>query len=519
MHLANLFRRTVHMHSSRAALATGQGAAITYGELDKRVNAIAHMLRTDYGLAPGDRVCIAMKNCAEYAQAMWACWVAQLCIVPVNSKLHPREIKYILEDSQSRVCLSRGEFLTELQQAANDLPVAFVDVSAPAWQSAAQSGNALADNSVLNGDCAQELAWLFYTSGTTGQPKGVMLSHENLSAMALNFHADMLAIDSNDVLIHVAPMSHGGGLYGIAYLMKGGLQVVSESGGFDEGELAALLQHYERSSLFAAPTIVNRMVKHVVSKRSDLSGLRCFLVGGAPFYAEDIKRAVATFGARVAQMYGQGESPMTISAIRAEMLAEAVAENDSTVLDSVGYPQTSIDIRIEDSEGKSLSPGALGEIVVYGPTVMRGYWNNPDATRKTLAAGGLRTGDVGYLDERGLLHLKDRSKDVIISGGTNIYPREVEDALLTHSAVKEVAVVGVKDVEWGEAVTAVVVLTEQVSVSELDDTCVNVIARFKRPKHYIFVEELPKNPTGKVLKNELRQIAAAEIAMVGGSSH
>src|SRR5690606_7026754 len=151
--------------------------------------------------------------------------------------------------------------------------------------------------------------------------------------------------------------------------------------------------------------------------------------------------------------------------------------------------------------------------------VMRGYWNNPDATHKTLAAGGLRTGDVGYLDERGLLHLKDRSKDVIISGGTNIYPREVEDALLTHSAVKEVAVVGVKDVEWGEAVTAVVVLTEQVSVSESDDTCVNVIARFKRPKHYIFVEELPKTPTGKVLKNELRQIAAAEIAMVGDSSH
>ena len=511
MHLANLFWRTVNMYGARAALATGQRPAITYAELGRRVNAIAYILRTKYGLEPGDRVCIAMKNCAEYAEAMWACWVAQLCIVPVNSKLHPKEIQYILEDSGSRVCLSQGEFLSALQQTVNDPAVNFVDVAASSWKGAAEAGQVLADDGLPEGDCAQGVAWLFYTSGTTGKPKGVMLSHANLSAMALQFHADMLAIDVDDVLVHVAPMSHGGGLYSIPYLMKGCLQVVSDSGGFDEAELATLLQFYQRASLFAAPTIVNRMVRHVLDHQITLPGLRCFLVGGAPFYAEDIKAAVRTFGERVAQMYGQGETPMTISAIRAQMLAQAVREDDNETLASVGYPQTSIDIRIESSEGTRAGPGELGEIVVYGPTVMHGYWRNETATQKTLVAGGLRTGDVGYIDERGLLHLKDRSKDVIISGGTNIYPREVEDALLAHRAVKEAAVIGLQDPEWGEAVTAVVVVAEPVSIAELDNVCTSAIARFKRPKHYVFVEELPKNPTGKVLKNELRRIAIAEV--------
>jgi acyl-CoA synthetase (AMP-forming)/AMP-acid ligase II len=198
---------------------------------------------------------------------------------------------------------------------------------------------------------------------------------------------------------------------------------------------------------------------------------------------------------------------MTISALPAEQLAKAVANDDAVMLASVGFVQTAIHVSIVDSEGKPVAIGTPGEVIVGGATVMAGYWNNPEATAQTVSKGALCTGDIGLLDERGLLHLKDRSKDVIISGGTNIYPREVEEALLTHQGVEEVSVVGTPDAEWGEAVVAFVVFRSGAAVTEeeLDAVCIQTIARFKRPKRYIFVEELPKNGTGKVLKRELQK--------------
>jgi len=500
MHLARLFQRSVRMHAERPALARGTGPALSYATLARRVGHLAAHLRHDLGLAPGDRVCLAMKNSVDYAQAMLAIWQAGLCAVPVNSKLHPSEVQYILADSDARLCLCDGESPVPDDGAS---AASWVDVNGEAWQAAAhRAGDA--PPPALDGQ-DDDLAWLFYTSGTTGRPKGVMLTHANLVAMALNFHADMLAICPDDVLLHVAPLSHGSGLYGIAYWMHGALQVVPDSGGFDEAELADLLCHYRSASLFAALTIITRMVRHLKDQPRALPGLRCFFAGGAPFYAEDIKAAVATFGPRVAQMYGQGETPMTISALPAAHIARAVEHNDMAMLSSVGFAQTTVDIEILDADGQPVAAGEPGEIVVRGPTVMQGYWRNPEATARTIRSGGLWTGDVGLVDARGLLHLKDRSKDVIISGGSNIYPREVEDALLAHPGVREAAVIGMPDDEWGESVVAVVVAEPGVDASALDATCLASIARFKRPKHYQFVDALPKNPTGKVVKSELRK--------------
>jgi len=500
MHLARLFQRSVRMHAERPALARGTGPALGYAALARRVGHLAAHLRHDLGLAPGDRVCLAMKNSVDYAQALLAIWQAGLCAVPVNSKLHPSEVQYILADSDARLCLCDGESPVPDDGAS---AASWVDVNGEAWQAAAHRAGDAPPPALDGKD--DDLAWLFYTSGTTGRPKGVMLSHANLVAMALNFHADMLAIGPDDVLLHVAPLSHGSGLYGIAYWMHGALQVVPDSGGFDEAELADLLCHYRSASLFAAPTIITRMVRHLKDQPRELPGLRRFFAGGAPFYAEDIKAAVATFGPRVAQMYGQGETPMTISALSAPHIARAVAGNDVAMLSSVGYAQTTVDIEILGADGQPVAAGEAGEIVVCSPTVMQGYWRNPEATARTIRNGGLWTGDVGLVDARGLLHLKDRSKDVIISGGSNIYPREVEDALLAHPGVREAAVIGMPDDEWGESVVAVVVAEPGVDASALDATCLNLIARFKRPKHYRFVDALPKNPTGKVVKSELRK--------------
>lgn len=518
MHLSHLFQRTVRMHGARPALAEGTGTPQTYAALDRRVRALARWLREDQRLHPGDRVVLALPNAVAYAEAMLAIWHAELCAVPINAKLHPDEVGHVLDDAGARLCLSRGAQATALATTVDARPAAtLVDVDGAAWQAALES-DPLPPDAPAEG-AGDDLAWIFYTSGTTGRPKGVMLTHANLVAMALNFHADMLTIDETDALIHAAPLSHGSGLYGIPYWLRGALQIVPASGGFDEAELATLAGHWHRASLFASPTIINRLVTHIKAhpEAAALPGLRCIFAGGAPFYVEDIKAAVATLGPRVALMYGQGESPMTITALRAEPIARAVAESDDDLLASAGWPQTTVTLAIQADDGEPAPLGTPGEVLVRSPTVMRGYWNNPGASDQALPGGWLRTGDIGLIDGRGLLHLKDRSKDVIISGGSNIYPREVEDALLAHPGVAEVAVVGVPDKEWGEAVVAVVVrrlgvigAASEADEAALDAVCLERIARFKRPKRYVFVDELPKNAGGKVIKKTLKTEPASQ---------
>jgi long-chain acyl-CoA synthetase len=505
MHLSRLFERAVGRHPDRPALSTGIGAPATYRALHDRVARLAGWLRADLGIRPGARVTLVLPNSAAYAQAKLAIWHAGLVAVPVNSKLHPLELEYVLRDSGSALCLSTGELHRALEPVAARIEgLKLADVAGERYRDAAQA-QPLPPHDGDGGD----IAWLFYTSGTTGRPKGVMLTHDNLVSMALNFYADVQGVTADDVLIHAAPMSHGSGLYAVPWLIQGGHQVIPESGGFDEAELFDLLDHYASASLFAAPTMIHRMVRFAREHRRKAAGLRTIVAGGAPFYVEDIKSAVDCLGPRIAQIYGQGETPMTITSLSAPRIAEAVARGDDALLASVGSHFTAVEVAILDDDNRPLTAGTIGEVAVRGATVMKGYWNNPDATRQTIVDGWLHTGDVGVLDERGLLQLRDRSKDVIISGGSNIYPREVEEVLLRHGAVREVSVIGVADPEWGESVAAFVVLhpDAEATKGDLDALCLESIARFKRPKHYFFVDELPKNSTGKVLKTELRKRA------------
>jgi long-chain acyl-CoA synthetase len=505
VHLGRLFQRSVQLYAHRPALTLGYEPATNYAQLNKQVRALARWMRLDLKLQPGDRVTLAMKNRLEYAQAMLAAWHAGLCAVPINSRLHPNEIDHVLRDSASNLCLTNAELYEGLRPVAASIPsLQLIDVGSAHFVNAVQ-GPSSEDNFSLGQD-GNSPAWLFYTSGTTGRPKGVVLTHSNLVNMALNFYADVESIRDTDVLLHVAPMSHGSGLYSIPCFLQGALQVIPESGGFNEAETCELLQHYRSVNFFAAPTIVQRLTHYVKSNTVDLPGLKTIIAAGAPFYVEDIKAAVSALGPRIAQIYGQGESPMSITAQTAKQIADAVQDNDDIYLGSVGHAQTSIEVSIENGAGNPLGVNQTGEIMVAGPTVMQGYWRNPEATQSTLLNGKLHTGDVGLIDERGLLHLKDRSKDVIISGGTNIYPREVEETLMQHPEVAEVSVIGIPDSKWGEAVLAFVVCRQpsvEIAQSELDELCLSRMARFKRPKHYVFLEQLPKNATGKVLKRQL----------------
>jgi long-chain acyl-CoA synthetase len=282
--------------------------------------------------------------------------------------------------------------------------------------------------------------------------------------------------------------------------------MVPASGGFDPAEIFDLSQSVGRLSMFAAPTIVKRLVDHAEATGCDCTGIKTIVYGGAPMYAADIERAIRVMGQRFVQIYGQGESPMVITALSRAQLADITHPRHAQRLASVGVAQTPVEVRVGDPKGNPLPLGEVGEVLVRGDTVMAGYWRDADATAAALRDGWLFTGDMGALDADGFLTLKDRSKDMIISGGSNIYPREVEEVLLLAPGVAEVSVVGAPDPEWGEVVVAFVVPRPgfELDSAQLDEVCLQHIARFKRPKQYRIVESLPKNNYGKVLKTVLR---------------
>jgi acyl-CoA synthetase (AMP-forming)/AMP-acid ligase II len=362
-------------------------------------------------------------------------------------------------------------------------------------------------------DCAPEdLAWLFYTSGTTGRPKGAMLSQRNLMAMVMNYFADMDSVAPQDCMIHGAPLSHGSGLFALPHVAKAANNIIPESGGFDPAETLALLRHYPRASFFFAPTMLTRLINSPGIETADTANIKTIVYGGGPMYVQDTLRALEVLGPKLVQLYGQGEAPMTITGLSRAMHMDSGHPDYLRRLGSTGIARTDVDVRVVDGDDNDVPVGELGEVICRGDVVMAGYWNNPEATRETLRGGWLHTGDVGAFDGDGFLTLKDRAKDMIISGGSNIYPREVEEVLLRHPKVNECSVVGRPHTDWGEEVVAFVVAGSDGAATgpELDALCLDHIARFKRPKAYRFVAALPKNNYGKVLKTELRAQLAAE---------
>jgi long-chain acyl-CoA synthetase len=283
-----------------------------------------------------------------------------------------------------------------------------------------------------------------------------------------------------------------------------GVNVVPDSGGFDAAEMLSLFDAWPRASMFGAPTMIKRLTDCAAG--CDPANIGTIVWGGAPMYVEDALRALDRFGPHFAQIYGQGESPMTITVLTKEEIADREHPRWRERLASAGRPYACVESIVADAEDNPLPSGETGEILARGDVVMAGYWRNPEATAATLRGGWLHTGDVGSFDDEGYLTLRDRSKDVIISGGSNIYPREVEEVLLQHESVREASVIGRPDSEWGEVVVAYVV--GEATPSELDRVCLERIARFKRPKDYVFVPSLPKNNYGKILKTELRTLDA-----------
>jgi long-chain acyl-CoA synthetase len=499
MNIALWLERSGLSHGDRPAIGHGGRVARSYGELAQRAARLAGALRNDCGLAPGERVAIFAKNSPEYMEALYAIWTAGLAAVPVNAKLHGRELAYILEHSGARVCFVSADLEAAVSAHAPANLQRLITIG-----SREHEALFTADAVAVTPRGGNDLAWLFYTSGTTGRPKGAMLTHRVLNWASHAYLSDVDHAVAGDAVLHAAPMSHGSGMYIMPHVARLGINVIPESGAFEPDEIFALFRRWPRTTMFAAPTMIKRLTESDAD--CDPANIRTIVWGGAPMYVEDAVKALDRFGPRFAQIYGQGEAPMTITTLTREDIADRAHPRWMERLGSAGRPYSCVEVMVADGEGNPLPVGETGEICARGDVVMPGYWQNPDATANTIKNGWLFTGDVGAFDGEGYLTLKDRSKDVIISGGSNIYPREVEEVLLKHNRVREVSVIGRPDAEWGEVVVAYVV--GEATAEDLDRLCLDEIARFKRPKDYVFVQQLPKNNYGKILKTELREADA-----------
>ena len=508
MNIAVWLEAAGRLHPAAPALLTGARLDADYAGFARRASALARWLRETQGIVPGARVALFMGNSTRYLEALYAIWWAGAVAVPINAKLHAREAAYIVDHAEAKLIFADAAHAATLDEAqdafAADLKRLRVDDAA-----FERARDGVGEPLPLP-RAAKDLAWLFYTSGTTGKPKGVMLTHGAIAAMSLCYPLDVDTPEQADAALYAAPMSHGAGMYNFVHVRVAARHVIPQSGGFDGDEILDLAKTLRNVSMFAAPTMVRRLVEAARARGENGDGIKTIVYGGGPMYLADIEEAMAVMGPRFVQIYGQGESPMTITALSRHWHKDKAHPNHRARLASVGVAQSAVEVRVTGADGLPLPADEPGEIEVKGATVMAGYWRNPDATAETIRDGWLRTGDVGRLDADGFLTLSDRSKDVIISGGTNIYPREVEEALLTHPAIAEVSVVGAPDAEWGEIVVACVTLKPGARLDEaaLDAHCLARIARFKRPKLYLDLADLPKNNYGKVLKTELRTIVA-----------
>jgi acyl-CoA synthetase (AMP-forming)/AMP-acid ligase II len=507
MNLSCTLHNSARQLSTHPAISWDSGT-LSYGEFERQAAGMAGALRGRHGLPTGTRVALAMDNCPEFLPALYAVWRAGLSAVPINSKLHAREMAWIMADAQSSLCLATPKIADALS-APGVGTVPSVLVTGTKDYAALLNGEAVAPQP---GDADDE-AWMFYTSGTTGRPKGAMLTHRNLLFASHCYYADIDHLGPDDTILHAAPLTHGSGLYALAHIARGSNNVILP-GSFEPERVFGALVRYANVSMFAAPTMVARLINNAGAGSAETRSLKTIIYGGAPMYAADLECALALFGPRLYHLYGQGESPMTISGLSKALHADTRHPRYEQRLASVGVARTGVAIRIVDETGRELPAGEVGEVVTASDCVMKGYWNNDAANAQALRDGWLWTGDLGSIDADGFITLKDRSKDLIISGGANIYPREIEEVLLTHAAVLETAVVSRPHADWGEEVIAFVVrrTDAEVSAAELDRLCLDNIARFKRPKGYRFVEALPKNNYGKILKTELREQAKREQA-------
>lgn len=509
MNLGRLVSQTAESYPDRTAFFFNNGE-VSYREFDERVGALAAGFRS-LGVRRGDRVAVFTDNCPQLLECYFAVWQAGACIVPLNARFVPDEVAYHVGDPCAKAVVFAEGYRDTMSKLRDRLPSVEHHLCLGEPMEGQISYEDLIGAHLGAAYRAEEMneddpAWLFYTSGTTGRPKGAVLSHGNLNFVAVGWCADLMHLEPEDIGLHAAPLSHGAGFHALALTAKGAVQAILPSPRFNPQAFCETVERYSVTNTALVPTQVKRLASYEGLKEHDLSSLQYLAYYGSPMYVEDLKEALRKMGPIFVQLYGQGETPMTATYLRREEHVVEGPEHLVGRLASCGRVRTGMEVAILDEEDRELPRGEMGEICVHGPSVFAGYWEKPEESARILRNGWLHTGDLGRMDEHGYVYVMDRSKDMIISGGFNVYPREVEEVFLEHPAVSEACVFGVPDPDWGEAVQAVVVAAPgaEVSEEELIGFCKERLANYKQPKSIDFAEELPKSSIGKVLKRELR---------------
>jgi fatty-acyl-CoA synthase len=509
MNLAHFLTQNARRHGERLGLIWGE-RCWTWREIDANVSALAAALAAR-GIVTGDRILVHSKNCDEMFWSMFAAFRLGAVWVPTNFRLMPDEVAYLATASGVRAFLCHGDFPKHAAAVKAASPaIAFTwrigegTLGETSLREAvsAHAGVAI-DNAAVEYDTP---CWFFFTSGTTGRSKAAVLTHGQMAFVVTNHLADLMpGTTENDASLVVAPLSHGAGVHQLVQTARGVPTILLPSERFDIAEAFRLIETHRVSNLFTVPTILKMMVEHPAIDRSDHSSLRHVIYAGAPMYREDQKAALKKLGPVLVQYFGLGEVTGNITVLPPDL--HDPEDGPQARIGTCGYERTGMQVSIQGDDGRELKPLETGEICVIGPAVFAGYYDNPEANAKAFRDGWFRTGDLGHMDAEGFVYITGRASDMYISGGSNIYPREVEEKILTHPGIGEVAVLGVPDPVWGEVGVAVCVPRDgagEVSELELATFLAAKVPRYKMPKRFFFWEALPKSGYGKVPKRLVR---------------
>lgn len=472
----------------------------SWGALDARVSALAAGL-TAMGLTKGDRVLVQMPNGNQITEIMQACFRLGAVWVPTNFRQTPSEIAYVAGKTGAAMMICGAEFADHARAAQEAKPGLRTIPLDPEYEDliAAHLGTHVPNVEVTRDDPA----WFFFTSGSTGRPKAVVLTHGQLNFTTVNHSADLMpGTTERDASLVVAPLSHGAGMHQLVQFATATPSVLMPRGGFSPAAAWSLVEQHRVSNMFTVPTIVKMLVEDPSVDRFDHSSLRHVIYAGAPMYREDQKTALAKLGSVLVQYYGLGEVTGCITVQRPE--DHHIEDGPQARAGTCGVERMGLEVSIQDSDGRILGPGETGEICVIGGAVCAGYLEDPEANAKAFRNGWFLTGDLGHLDAQRYLFITGRASDMYISGGSNVYPREVEEVLLEHPSVSEIAILGVPDARWGEVGLAVCVADGAVDEGALRDHLDGRVARYKMPARYVFIEEMPKTAYGKITKKLVR---------------
>ncbi|MCU0983830.1 MAG: acyl-CoA synthetase [Acetobacteraceae bacterium] len=508
--LGHLLTQAARRFPDRHALIRGE-AVTTWAALDARVDAAVRGLRR-CGVGKGERILVHLRNGAEMVETMFAAFKLGAIWVPTNVRLTPPEVAYLAASSRAVAMVTEPDFAGHIAAAREASPAlrhVFVTGQGgggeAGWDglvAAGEAGDGQPREAAVDRD---DPLWFFYTSGTTGRPKAAVLTHGQMGFVVTNHLADLVpGTTEEDVSLVVAPLSHGAGIHLLTQVARGAASVLPAGDRLDPEEAWGLVARHRVTNMFTVPTILKRLVEHEAVARHDHASLRHVIYAGAPMYREDQRRALAALGKVIVQYFGLGEVTGNITVLPAAWHSE---DDALMPVGSCGFPRTAMEVAILGPDGEELPPGETGEIVARGPAVFAGYFENEEANAKAFAGGWFHTGDLGHLDARGLLTITGRQSDMYISGGSNVYPREIEEVLLTLPGVAEATVVGVADHEWGEAGIAVVVPAPgaRLEPASILAALKGRLSRYKHPRRVVVWQELPRSGYGKVPKNVIRQ--------------